>query len=87
MVRINPGKKTVDNDTKTATPGGMEAINIPEPKMLDKGKLECPVCSRMFNSRQDYDSHALAQHQATEESLASGSMGSMRTETTQQPSA
>lgn len=63
MVRINPGSNVHgDNKTETAVPG-MLNVDIPEPIMFDKNKYQCPVCNRIFNSRADYDSHAMAQHQ------------------------
>ena len=66
MVRINPGSNVHgDNEVGNAVPGMMN-VNIPEPKMTN-GKFECPVCGRMFNSREDYDSHAMTRHQAPEE--------------------
>ena len=64
MSKINPGSNVHgDNDLQTAHAGGMEDIDFPEPKVADTGKLQCPVCNRIFNSREDYISHALAQHQ------------------------
>jgi hypothetical protein len=66
LVRINPGSNVRgDNKTSTAVPG-MLNVNIPEPKMTD-GKFQCPVCGKLFNSREDYDSHAMAHHQSETE--------------------
>lgn len=50
-----------------------------EPKIVND-KLECPVCKRIFSSRQDYDNHWLSCHQDLDSnvSMASGSMGSMQ---------
>lgn len=63
MVRINPGSNVHgDNKTGTAKPG-MLNVNIPEPKMLAKGKIQCPVCEAIFASKAAYDSHAMARHQ------------------------
>jgi uncharacterized C2H2 Zn-finger protein len=57
-----------------------QTVGMREPKMLDNGKLECPVCGRVFVSRQDYDNHWLTCHQDLDSnvSMASGSMGSMQ---------
>lgn len=61
MSKINPGSNRYgDNDVRTATPG---SLDIPDPKMLEKGKYQCPMCGKTFDSRADYDSHALARHQ------------------------
>ncbi len=64
LSKINPGTNVYgDNDVSTAQPGGMEDIKIPDPKMLEKGKFQCPVCNAVFKSKEDYISHALAEHQ------------------------
>ena len=69
LVKINPGSN-VQEDNKTGTAvHGMMNVEIPEPKMHEKGKFECPVCGKVFDSRADYDSHAMARHQPSEESL------------------
>lgn len=69
LVRINPGSN-VQGDNKTGTAvHGMTNVEIPEPKIVEKGKFECPVCGKIFNSRADYDSHAMALHQANPESV------------------
>lgn len=69
MVKINPGSNVQgDNKTKTAVHGMMN-VEIPEPKMVEKGKFECPVCGKIFDSRARYDSHAMARHQANPESV------------------
>jgi hypothetical protein len=75
LVRINPGSNVHgDNKTGTAKPG-MTDVNIPEPKMLAKGKIQCPVCEAIFSSREAYDSHALTRHQgATVETAAENTM-------------
>ena len=75
MVRINPGSNVHgDNKTGTATPG-MQNVNIPEPKMLAKGKFQCPVCEAIFGSKEAYDSHALTRHQgATVEAAVENTM-------------
>jgi hypothetical protein len=52
---------------------------MPEPKLLEGGKLKCPICSHIFGSRQDYDSHILGVH-PSQFSMASGSSGSMQTD-------
>ena len=66
MSKINPGSnRNEDNDLATATPG-MVDVNIPEPEMLEKGKFQCTVCNAIFNSKEDYISHALARHQMPE---------------------
>ena len=63
--KINPGSNiNKDNDLRTATPG-MLNVDIPEPKMLEKGEFQCPICDRTFNSKEDYLSHAMAHHQMT----------------------
>ena len=51
-------------------PGGLQNINIIEPKIDDKGKLHCPTCDRVFSSREDYISHALSKHQTIEPNRA-----------------
>ncbi|MGO8806187.1 MAG: hypothetical protein ACLQO7_06225 [Candidatus Bathyarchaeia archaeon] len=64
MSKINPGSNfNEDNDIKTARPGGMQDIDIKEPKIDSEGKLHCTICDKVFNSRQDYVSHALSKHQ------------------------
>ena len=61
MGKINPGSNLHgDNDTLTAHSGGTQGVDFPEPKKLDKGKYQCTLCSEIFNSREDYISHALA---------------------------
>ena len=63
MSKINPGTNfNEDNDTRTAHPGGMQDVNIMDPKMDDAGKLHCPTCDRVFGSKEDYISHALSKH-------------------------
>lgn len=62
MSKINPGSnRNEDNDLATTAPGGM--VDIPEPTMTEKGKYQCPRCEKIFNSKEDYISHALAHHQ------------------------
>lgn len=69
MSKINPGSnRNEDNDVSNASPG-MWDVNIPEPKRLEKNKLECPVCDKIYNSKEDYISHALAQHQVQAETV------------------
>ncbi len=64
MGKINPGSNVHgDNDTRTARPGGMQDVDIPEPKPAEKGMLQCPMCNSVFSSKADYISHALAKHQ------------------------
>jgi hypothetical protein len=71
LPKINPGSNVYeDNDTRTARPGGLQETDIIEPNMDDKGKLHCPLCERVFNSREDYISHALSKHQTSEPDLA-----------------
>jgi hypothetical protein len=65
--KINPGSNfNEDNDTRTARPGGLQEVNIIEPKISDKGKLNCPICDRVFSSREDYISHFLSKHQTSD---------------------
>ena len=67
MVKINPGSNVHgDNKTGTAIPG-MQNVTIPEPRMVEKGKYQCPICDRTFGSREDYISHAMAWHQSSME--------------------
>jgi hypothetical protein len=67
LSKINPGTNFHDdNDTQTTRAGGMQDTNIIDPKMDDKGKLHCPICDRVFNSRESYISHALSKHQTSE---------------------
>ena len=66
MVRINPGAKNKENDTRTAS-AGSERLSIPSPRMVEKEMFQCPICSRTFKSREDYDSNVLAQHQTETE--------------------
>jgi hypothetical protein len=47
------------------------------PKITDQGKLECPICNRVFNARNEYDEHWVTCHQDEGLSMASGSMGSL----------
>jgi hypothetical protein len=47
------------------------------PKITDQGKLECPICKRVFNARNEYDEHWVTCHQDEGLSMASGSMGSL----------
>lgn len=62
LVKINPGSNIhKDNETRTAS-AGSEKISIPTPKMVNDGKYQCPICGRIYDSRDDYDSHMLAQH-------------------------
>jgi len=73
--KINPGSNIHgDNDLRTARTGGMQDIDLPEPKIVEKNKFQCPVCSKVFGSKEDYISHALARHQpvAVEATAASG---------------
>jgi hypothetical protein len=51
------------NDTRTARAGGMQDINIPEPKVTEDYMLKCPICGSLFSSREDYMSHVMARHQ------------------------
>lgn len=82
MVRINPGSNVHgDNKTGTAVPG-MVNVDIPEPKMIEKGKYECPVCGKTFNSREGYDSHAMAHHQRNPEMISPASERIERVEET-----
>ena len=67
MSKINPGSnRNEDNDLRTATTGGLQNVNIPEPKIVDKDKFQCTMCNATFNSREAYLSHALAHHQRAE---------------------
>jgi uncharacterized C2H2 Zn-finger protein len=67
LPKINPGSNFYeDNDIRTARPGGLQETDIIEPNMDDRGKLHCPLCERVFNSREDYISHALSKHQTSE---------------------
>ena len=67
LSKINPGTNfQEDNDIQTERPGGMQDINIIDPTMDDNGKLHCPLCNRVFNSKEDYISHALSKHQSDE---------------------
>ncbi len=69
LSKINPGSnRNGDNDLATATPG-MQDVDIPEPKMLEKGKFQCTICSQIFNSKEAYISHALARHHSPEEDV------------------
>ena len=67
LSKINPGSNfNEDNDVRTARPGGMQDTAIIEPKMDDQRKLHCPLCDAIFNSREDYISHALSKHHSAE---------------------
>jgi len=67
LSKINPGSNfNEDNDLRTATPG-VPYLDIPEPKVLGKGKFQCPVCDNTYSSREAYISHALALHQVCPE--------------------
>jgi len=62
LVKINPGSNIHgDNETRRAS-AGSEKLDIPEPRMVEHGRFECPVCRKIYKSREDYDSHALSQH-------------------------
>ena len=66
MSKINPGSNfNEDNEALTARPGGLQETYIMEAKMDGKGKLHCQLCDKVFNSREDYISHALAKHQTS----------------------
>ena len=61
LSKSNPGSNVHgDNDTQKARAGGMQDIEIPEPKKLTNGKYQCTLCNEIFGSREDYISHALA---------------------------
>ena len=65
LSKINPGSNRYeDNDLATATPG-MFNVDFPEPKVLEKGKFQCPECEKKFNSKEAYISHAMALHQVS----------------------
>ncbi len=64
MPKINPGSNVYgDNDTKTARAGGMQDVEIAEPKMTQDGKYQCTMCNAIFTTKEDYISHAMAKHQ------------------------
>ncbi len=64
LVKINPGSNVHgDNITKATGSSPVQGPSIPEPKMVEKDKYQCMICNRVFDSREDYNSHALAQHQ------------------------
>ena len=68
LSKINPGSNVYgDNDVQTARPGGLQEADILEPMIDDHGKLHCPICSEVFNSREAYISHSLSKHQTIEE--------------------
>jgi hypothetical protein len=46
--------------------GVMQEKDVPEPKIVEQGMLQCTVCRKVFASREDYVSHALAIHQPSE---------------------
>jgi len=62
LSKINPGRDRDDNDLKTARAGGMQDIEMPEPRMVGNS-YQCPLCSKFFKTREDYLSHAMAQHE------------------------
>jgi hypothetical protein len=71
LSKINPGTNfNEDNDIQTARSGGMQDTKLIDPIMDDKGKLHCPICDRVFSSREDYISHALSKHQTSEPNYA-----------------
>jgi hypothetical protein len=62
LVKINPGSNIhKDNETRTAS-AGSDKISILEPKMVEHGRFQCPVCGKIYKAREDYDSHALSEH-------------------------
>jgi hypothetical protein len=63
-------RETIDVTGKLA--GDREAA-----KITDQDKLKCPICSREFNARNEYDDHWVTCHQDDGLSMASGSMGSL----------
>jgi len=44
----------------------MQGIDIIDPTIDVKGTLRCPLCNKVFSSREDYISHALSKHQTGE---------------------
>ena len=46
--------------------GGTQNTNVMDPIIDGKGKLHCPVCDRVFSSKEDYISHALTKNQTSE---------------------
>lgn len=69
LSKINPGSnRHEDNDLKTTAPDTQD-WDIPEPKKLEKGKLQCPACNAIFDSREAYISHALSRHQEHPEEI------------------
>jgi hypothetical protein len=71
LSKINPGRDREDNNLKTARAGGMQDVEIPEPRMVGIS-YQCPLCSKFFKSREDYLSHAMAQHQPMSEENTMG---------------
>jgi hypothetical protein len=65
------------NERGTVDVKGKLAGDLVSAKITDQGKLECPVCSRVFNARNEYDEHWVTCHQDEGLSMASGSMGSL----------
>jgi hypothetical protein len=65
--KINPSSNfNADNDTRTAQPCGLQEVNIIEPIIGDKGKLQCPICIGVFSSREAYINHFLSKHQTSD---------------------
>jgi uncharacterized C2H2 Zn-finger protein len=66
LSKINPGTNfNEDNDVRTTRPE-MQGIDIIDPTVDVKGILHCPICNKVFSSREDYISHALSKHQIGE---------------------
>jgi len=61
-VKVDPGSN-VHGDNEPCTLGGMQDIDIAEPKQAENGMLRRPMCSRVFSSRKDDISHTLSQNQ------------------------
>jgi hypothetical protein len=63
LSKINPGSDVYeDNDLKPMS--GMLNGDVPEPRMLKKGKFQCPVCHETFSSKEHYIHHAMIHHQS-----------------------
>lgn len=63
MSKINPGSNfNEDNDVLSARPE-KQGVDIIDPTVDVNGTLHCPICNKIFRTREDYISHALSKHQ------------------------
>jgi uncharacterized C2H2 Zn-finger protein len=69
LSKTNTGSNRSENSRQAPATFGMWDIDIPDPKPLEKNKFQCPVCDKIYNSKEDYISHALVHHQKGSETV------------------